>query len=340
MKRRALGILLVLVLIVAVVSASGCKPKTAPLGSEDNPIKLYFVPSVEVSVIVESGEAMTDWIEEQTGLKFEVRVPTTYAAVVEEMGAAEGDAMAFIPAMGYVLAHDRYGMEVALATERYGWGYYWAEYVVQRDSGITSLEDLDGKSWAYPSTTSTSGYLVPASYFAKQGIEPGEEFEAGGHPQAVPAVYEGQADFGTAYFSAPGDAGDWDIGDPPEPEGEFTYEEVEGNLRAYKGGQRIRDARAAMLDTYPDVCEKVAILAISDPIPNDTVSFSKDFPEDVREKVVDALLAYAQTEEGQAVLANDKFYDITGFTPVDDAQFDPIRDMITGLGLAEEDILE
>ena len=338
MKRRVLTTVLVLVLVLAVVTTAGCKPKKADLGTADNPIKLYFVPSVEVSVIVESGDAMTQWIEEQTGLKFEVRVPTTYAAVVEEMGAAEGDAMAFIPAMGYVLAADRYGMEVSLATERYGWGYYWTEYVVRRDSGIASMEDLEGKSWAYPSVTSTSGYLVPASYLAKQGIEVGEEFDAGGHPQAVAAVYEGQADFATAYFSAPGD--DWQMGDPPEPEGEWTYQEVEGSLQAYKGGQRIRDARAAMLDTYNDVCEVVGILGLSDPIPNDTVSFSKDFPEDVRATVVQALLDYAKTEEGQAVLANDKFYDITGFTPVEDSAFDPIRDMIEGLGLAEEDILD
>lgn len=338
MKRKILTTLLVLVLVFAVLASTGCKPKKAALGTADNPIKLYFVPSVEVSVIVESGDAMTQWIEEQTGLKFEVRVPTTYAAVVEEMGAAEGDAMAFIPAMGYVLASDRYGMQVSLATERYGWGYYWTEYVVRRDSGITSIEDLDGKSWAYPSVTSTSGYLVPASYFAKHGIEPGDEFDAGGHPQAVAAVYEGQADFATVYFSAPGD--NWQIGDPPEPEGEWTYKEVEGRLQAFKGGQRIRDARAAMLDTYNDVCEVIGIVGLSDPIPNDTVSFSKDFPEDIREKVVQALLDYAQTDEGQAVLANDKFYDITGFTRVDDSQFDPIRDMISGLGLAEEDILE
>ena len=95
-----------------------------------------------------------------------------------------------------------------------------------------------------------------------------------------------------------------------------------------------------MLDTYNDVCEVVGILGLSDPIPNDTVSFSKDFPEDVRATVVQALLDYAKTEEGQAVLANDKFYDITGFTRVADAEFDPIRDMISGLGLKEEEILK
>ena len=340
MFRKTWGLLLVLVLLVTSMSLGGCKPKKAELGTAENPIKLYFVPSVEVSVIIESGEAITAFLKKQTGYEFEVKVPTTYAAVVEELGAAEADAMAFIPAMGYVLASDKYDTDVALATVRYGWAFYWAQYVVARDSDIKSLADLDGKTWAYPSTTSTSGYLVPAAYFANNDIEPGKKVEAGGHPQSVIAVYEGQADFATNYFSAPGNEGDWKMGDPPEPEGEFTYEEAEGSVKAYKGGTRIRDARSAVLTTYKDVLEKVRVLAISDPIPNDTVSFCKDFPQEVRDQIVQGLIDYVATEEGLAVLANDRFYDITGFAKVDDAKFDPIRDMIKGLGLKEEDILK
>jgi len=337
MRTKAVTLLLVLVIGLPVL-LSGCVVEKPPLGSEGNPVKLYFVPSVEVGVIVESGEAITDYLTETTGLHFEVKVPTTYAAVVEELGAAEQDAVAFIPAFGYVLAHDKYGTEVALATVRYGWAYYWTEYVVRRDSGIESLQDLNGKRWAFPSTTSTSGYLVPLSYFQDSGIEPGERVDAGGHPQAVTAVYEGQADFATVYFSAPGD--DWQIGDPPEPEGEFTYKEVDGRTQAYKGGERIRDARVAIIDTYPDVLEVVGILAISDPIPNDTVSFSKGFPEDVKKQIVEGLIAFSQTEEGLAVLQNERFYDISGFAPVTDAAYDPIRSMIKAAGLTEEEILK
>ena len=337
MRRKLLFITLTVVLVLSSGALTGCSG-TAKLGTEKNPVKLYFVPSVEVAVIVESGEAITSFLKEQTGYEFEVRVPTTYAAVVEEMGAAEADAMAFIPAMGYVLAHDKYGMDVSLATERYGWGYYWAEYVVRRDSDMQTLDDLEGKSWAYPSITSTSGYLVPASYFLKNGIEPGEKVEAGGHPQAVTAVYEGQADFGTCFFSAPGN--DWQIGDSPEPGGEFTYQEKDGKITAFQNGEQIRDARTGIINTYPDVLEKVRILAISDPIPNDTVSFAKDFPTEMRDKIVQGLIDYSKTDEGQSILANSEFYDITGFTPVDDTAFQPIRDMISGLGMKEEDILK
>jgi len=217
MARKMWAIVLVLVLL-ATSGLAGCA-KEAELGSEDHPFQIYFVPSVEVSVIVESGDAISNYLEAQTGYKFEVKVPTTYSAVVEEMGAAEGDAIAFIPAMGYVLASDTYGADVSLATVRYGWGFYWAQYLVGCDSGITSLEDLNGKSWAYPDTSSTSGYLVPASYFAKVGITPGDQVAAGGHPQSVIAVYEGQADFATTFFSPPGNEGEWQIGDPPQPAG-------------------------------------------------------------------------------------------------------------------------
>ncbi len=339
MRKRASLWLLAFVLVVGSVLVAGCKQE-AEVGSEARPIQLYFVPSVEVAVIIQSGDAITQFLEAQTGYKFEVKVPTTYAAVVEEMGAAEGDAMAFIPAMGYVLASDAYGADVSLATVRYGWAFYWTQYLVACDSGITSLEELNGKSWAFPDTSSTSGYLVPASYFAKNGIEPGERVVAGGHPQSVTAVYEGQADFATTFYSSPGSQGDWNIGDPPQPAGPVEIREEGGSVRAFAGGLQLRDARSSILGTYRDVMDKVCILAISDPIPNDTVSFSKDFPAEAREKIVQALIDYAATEEGLAVLANDEFYDITGFTRVDDSNFQPIRDMIEGLGLKEEDILK
>ncbi|NLT74156.1 MAG: phosphate/phosphite/phosphonate ABC transporter substrate-binding protein [Chloroflexi bacterium] len=339
MIKRLWSVMLVFVLVATSALVGGCAGN-AQVGTEDHPIQIYFVPSVEVSVIVESGDAIANFLEEQTGLKFEVKVPTTYSAVVEEMGAAEGDAIAFVPAMGYVLAADTYGAEVALATVRYGWGFYWAQYLVRCDSGLTSLADLEGKTWAYPDTSSTSGYLVPASYFAKEGIDPGDEIQAGGHPQSVIAVYEGQVDFATTFFSPPGNEGDWKIGDPPQPAGEIEVQTEGDTTRGFVGGLQIRDARSSLIGDYPDVLEKVCILAISDPIPNDTVSFSKGFPEDAKEKIVQALIDYAGTDEGQSVLANDEFYDITGFARVDDSNFDPIRDMITGLGLREEDILQ
>ena len=329
-------------MLLAPIMVAGCGAPAPELGSAENPVKLMFVPSVDVAVIESAGEAMTDWLTEQTGIHFDVSVPTSYAATIEAMCAAEGDTIAFIPGMGYVLAHDQCGVEVVLATIRYGRTAYWTEFVVRRDSGIASLADLEGKKWAAPSVTSTSGYLWPSVLLGLSNITPGEAVEAGGHPQAVLAVMDGTADFGTCYFSPPGDTpADWSEGDPLEPGGDFTIEQQDdGSYKVWQGGLRIRDARVAAMATNPDVMDEVAILDISERIPNDTVSFVSDFPSDMRDTIVQGLIDYAATDEGQTVLADEDFYDITGFGEVDDSYYDPVRNAINILGWTEEDILE
>ncbi len=341
--RKYLLVLLGLALLVGPVLVSGCAPAAPPeLGSAENPVKLMFVPSVDVAVIESSGEAMAAWITEQTGIHFDVSVPVSYAATIEAMCAAEGDTMGFIPGLGYVLANDKCGVEVELATIRYGRTAYWTQFVVRRDSGLTSLADLEGKKWAVPSVTSTSGYLYPSVQLSLNGITAGETVEAGGHPQAVLAVLDGTADFGTSYFSPPGDTpADWSTGDPPEVGGDFTIEQQDdGSYKVWQGGLRIRDARVAAMTTDPMAVEDVAIIGLSEHIPNDTVSFVSDFPAEMRDTIAQALIDYAATEEGQAVLADEDFYDITGFGPVDDDFYNPVRNAINILGWTEEEILE
>jgi phosphonate transport system substrate-binding protein len=340
--RKKVLLLVGLAMLLAPILIGGCATPVPEIGSAERPVQLMFVPSVDVAVIESAGEAMANWITEQTGIHFEVSVPVSYAATIEAMCAAEGDTMGFIPGLGYVLANDKCGVEVALATIRYGRTAYWTEFVVRRDSGIESLTDLEGKKWAAPSLTSTSGFLWPTVLLSLNNITPGETVEAGGHPQAVLAVMDGTADFATCYFSPPGNTvEDWSEGDPLEPGGEFTIEQQEdGSYEVWQGGLPIRDARVAAMATNPDVMDEIGLLAISERIPNDTVSFVSDFPDEMRDTIVQALIEYAATEEGQEVLADEDFYDITGFGKVTDDYYDPVRNAINILNWTEEDILE
>ncbi len=100
------------------------------LGTEDNPIKVLFVPSVNVDFMIESGDAIEELLYDATGLVYEVSVPTSYAATLEEMCASPTDTIGFIPAMGYALANQLCGVEPGLASSRYGWNVYWAQYIV------------------------------------------------------------------------------------------------------------------------------------------------------------------------------------------------------------------
>jgi phosphonate transport system substrate-binding protein len=347
--KRSFVLFVVLLLAVAVIltdSGFGNTSTSAQgddLGTPGNPIQVFFVPSAEAQTLIEGGEVLADALTEATGLSFEVSVPTSYAATIEAMCAAPGESMGFIPAAGYVIGNDRCGIEVHAAAVRYGWPFYWAQYIARRDSDIYVMGDLDGKTWAYPDRASTSGFVVPSAEMQAMNVTPGDEVEAGGHNQAVLAVYNGEADFATTYFSPPLMPGaSWSVQDVPEPfnltESE-SYVTDDGDL--YVGGVRILDARSAVAEQAPDIMDEVGIIAISAPIPNDTMSFGPDFPPELRDQLYDALVAFSETDRwGESALGSDQGYSWTSLQKVDDSAFDPVRQQFEVLNLTEKDIFE
>ena len=319
--------------------------EAAELGTEDNPIKVLFVPSVNVDVMIESGDAIEEMLTEATGLVYEVSVPTSYAATLEEMCASPTDTVGFIPAMGYALANQLCGVEPALASERYGWNVYWAQYLVARDSEYQTLEDLEGASWGFGETTSTSGYLVPAAELADLGVTVGEQVETGGHTASALAVYNGEVDFATTFFSPPLlPEGTWAFGDNPDIPEELIPEcavNEDGNL--FCGGYRVLDARASITDQAPDVIEKVRILAISNEIPNDTMSWSPEFPEELKEPIVQAIIDFLASDACQVeetLICDQDFYGWTAAGPIFDENFDGIRILMEQQGITLENIGE
>lgn len=322
----------------------------AALGSEERPIKVLFVPSVEVDAIISGGEIMAQALEEATGMKYEVSVPTSYAATIEEMCASPDDTIGFIPAQGYVLANDRCGVTVGGAAVRFGLSWYAAQFVVRADSGFESLEDLDGATWAIPDYGSTSGYLYPSAMFQEMGITPGEIVEAGSHNNAMLAVYNGEVDFATAFFSPPllpNYERQWTYGvDDPEiwrEAGESPVRTEEGRTFVAggpdEGGYRILDARSAVSDTAPDIFDVTEIIALTDQIPNDTVSFGPEFPLGTAQEIVDALVEFTASEACLQSICSEEFYNWTGIEPVSDSFYDPVRNAMETLGITEEEIL-
>ncbi|MBL8119461.1 MAG: phosphate/phosphite/phosphonate ABC transporter substrate-binding protein [Anaerolineae bacterium] len=335
--KKLSGALLVLVLI-SVLSLQAVVAQD-DLGSEANPIQVYFVPSVEAQTITTGGEIMAAALKEATGLNFEVFVPTSYAATVEAMCAAPDSSIGFIPAAGYVIANNRCGVDVAAAAVRRGWNVYWAEYIVRRDSDIYTFGDLAGKTWAYPDAGSTSGFIVPSVELQAAGIEVGDQIEAGGHNQVVQAVYSGEADFGTTFFSPAAVPGaPWAVGDNPEPY-DLTVDESRVTADGlFVGDVQVLDARANIRETAPDVVQQVRILRLSAPIPNDTLSFGPDFPAELRTSILDALYAFAETEAWSQSIGSEDFYGWSGLAPIDDATYDVVRLQFQLLGLTEQDI--
>ena len=326
----------------APTEAPATEAPTSDIGSAEHPIKVLFVPSVDANVIVTGGEIMAQALNAATGLNFEVSVPTSYAATIEEMCASPTDTMAFIPAFGYVLANDLCAVDVSFKAVRRGWGVYWTMFVVGRDSDIQSLEDLEGKKWAYPDAGSTSGYLVPFVQLKEAGITPGETLEAGGHPEVIRAVYNGEADFGTAFYSpwaAPEGAEAWKIGDDPEvPVDLSTCALNDDGSQLLCEGYRVLDARANIREEFPDVVQKVRILSLSPEIPNDTMSFSPEFPAELRAQIEEAVTAFAETEAWVTSIGSEDFYGWSGIEAATDADYDFVRKLVAESGTTIESL--
>ncbi len=317
-------------------------PPAAAVGSAEFPIQVLYVPSVSAEEIVAGGELLAAALADATGLNFEVAVPTSYAATIEAMCASPENTIGFIPAQAYVLASNLCGVDVSLKSLRFGYTEYWTQFIVSRDSDIESFEDLAGKTWAYPDGGSTSGFLIPTGMFTATGIEPGESFEAGGHSATARAIYNGEADFGTTFYSPIIDADRNPVWDGTAENADLPADVVDtcglddgGQIEC--SGLYPRDARRNIREEAPDVIQMVKIIALSDPIPNDTMSFSPDFPDDVATMISDAIKAYAADDPEGFATAFDA-YSWSGVADTNDAEFDSIRALLAAIGFDLEDL--
>lgn len=256
------------------------------LGSAENPIRMMFVPSGDTQVILKGGREIGELLQKETGLYFKTSVATSYASVIEAMGAGKVD-VGWLATFSYVLAHDKYGVELLLVVQRFGSPFYRGQIMVRADSGIQKLTGLKGKRFAFVDPASTSGYLYPKTLLLSKGFDPEHFFRksvfAGSHNAVVLSIYKGEVDGGAAYDGS----------------------------------------RSAVAKTFPDVFDKVKVIAYTKEIPNDTVSVRKGLSEDLKLKIREGLKKISQTPVGSKVLK--KLYGISGFTDLD-GLFDPVRE--------------
>jgi phosphonate transport system substrate-binding protein len=296
MRKNLWLVALVLVSLMALV-LSGCG--TPKLGTEDNPIIMSFVPSGDTQEIIASGDTLAQMITDKTGLIVQSNVGTDFAAVREAMGAGKAH-IGWLNTFNYVLANEKYGVDVGLVTERFGATTYVGQFNVRADSGITTLQDLKGKVMCWVDPNSTSGYIIPRIMLKANGIDPDTDFaqtvESGSHNNSITAVYNGDCDVGVSYA----------------------------------------DARSSIEADFPDVKEVVVVLATTTDIPNDSVSFTKDFDPEMRTQIVNALLEISASDEGKEALNN--LYSIDALVAAEDSFYDGFRSDLSKAGMDIEEL--
>jgi len=324
--------ILTMILVTILFSASSFVFGHA-LGTRAKPIYMLLVPSTEATGLEARGKEIAKALYEKTGLYIKVSLQADYAAMVEAFASSDGDTFGLVTTDQYIRIYQLTNGNITprLGAVRNGHPYYFSRIYVPRDSGIDSLEDLNGKTWIYSDRGSTSGYVLPKMLFDKLGISVGNIVESGGHINSMSALIEGQGDFCTGYgnppLPPPGWNGvTWKSGDDPEL---WIWDRWNDDL--CRDGLRgtCMDLRRGVRNIYDFdyVIRKIGVLAVIGPIPNDCLAFGPDFPEDVSDRIVAAVEEQFSIEEGKA-LWGDGFYGWTAISEIDDSYYDSYRQLL------------
>ncbi len=170
-------------------------------------------PGDNVEEAIAANEPLAEYLEDRLGVRTVIITGTSYNAVIEAMRAGRADAFEVGP-FSYTLAAQVANAE-ALVVANYTNvvnmetipGYYSVLFT-RKGSGITSIADLAGKTFAFTDPASTSGYLVPATdvmnamgFDSKDQLDTffGQATFAGNHASSVLSVANGTTDAGATF---------------------------------------------------------------------------------------------------------------------------------------------
>lgn len=275
-------------------SAMAAEPNDCPNGGT---VRFGVEPYDTAARLVPIYQKVGELIGEKLGCKVEVFVATSYNAEIEAMRNAKLDIGEFGP-LGYVLAHQVVKAEAvaAFGTADRKPNSYWASLVTYPASGITTVAEIKGHSFAFSDPASTSGHLFPAYRLRKAGLDPDKDIRAiyaGSHTSSFEALYNHKVDAG-----------------------ELNSEQLESAEQRghYKDGDMV-------------------FLWKSDPIPTDPFVVRGDLPVDFKKRVTVVLqnldLSVLDPADRKIMVGAG----ITRLVPQTDGAYDGIRDLVKTLNI-------
>jgi len=229
------------------------------------------------------------------GVPVKLFTPADYDGVIQGLLGGTID-MAWLGASAYakIFLTDPEAVEPVMVKTNLdkSFGYYSIGFA-RKDRGITSLEDMKGKVFAFGDPNSTSGYLIPAIEIPAQiaaSMQSGDYFGevkfVGGHEQTIVAVANGDVDAGVTWADG---MGAWEDG--------------------YNSGALRKAADAGLVDM-----NQMVEIWRSAPIPEGPIVLRKALPERVKLDVttLTASLPYMDAECAYNFMAGEAL----GFQPI------------------------
>jgi phosphonate transport system substrate-binding protein len=165
-------------------------------------LRLSAIPDENPQEMLRIYQPFADYLTKEIGIPVKFTPVVDYAATVEGLAANRLD-MVWYGGLTSVQAAKRAkgAHRIIMRKEDAEFKSY---FITTKSSGIKSLKDLKGKTFAFGSVSSTSGHLMPRYYLLKNGINPEKDFAkfsfSGAHDATAAWVEAGQVDAGALNF--------------------------------------------------------------------------------------------------------------------------------------------
>jgi len=251
-------------------------------------LHLALTPSQNPADLLAAGEEFGRVLGQLVGIPVRVTVASDYAAVIEALRNKTAD-LAMLHPVGYVLANREARATIVAKDVWHGKTSFTARIYVRRDSGLKTLEDLRGKTIAFVDPSSSSGYIYPMVMLIQRGLVQNRD----------PKTF-----FREAVFAGQHDAA------------------LQALLRGHVDAAASFDMAREQYLKDPADREKLTWVAETAPIPESGIAAREGLDPGIVARVRAALLKIRRPEHEQLLR---RLYDIDGFEPAEDREYDPVR---------------
>jgi phosphonate transport system substrate-binding protein len=214
---------------------------------------------------------LADYLSDRLGVKVKLTIMSRYGEVIKRFKILKLDGAfltSYTATMGIKELHlEPVANPVNLSGESTSQGYIF----VRKDSGISSILDMEGSNIVFVDPATMEGYLFPLVFLQQHGVKDINRFFqryyfSGSHVSAIFAVLDGRADIGAAK--------------------DTIYSKLVNN--------------------DPSIEQELEIIARSPKVPEVTLCIKSEIDQDLREKLGHVLLHMNKTPDGIKVLQRFK----------------------------------
>jgi len=342
--RKAMSVVCGLALaLLASCSSAG----EAAQGKGKDTLTIAWYPNESGAELKEAREEFGKLIEQATGKKVEHKTTTDYVIAIESIANGNAD-LAYLGPQGYVEAHDKNGNVRPLVVSSgasgtlddavyYSWLAVKKEDADQyRDADGFNLDRIEGKRFSFVSTSSTSGFKVPSagivSHFGKKEQYKdlkAEDLLEGGKGKLFSEVLFGNSHQGSAVNLLTGKA---DVSAFCDTCVDNYVELVEGTANRPGAVYAIRDDAVEPFNTLRG--REFVLISVT-PVLNSPFVVNLETLRDHEIEAIKKMLMSDETANNPKIFVPEDS-GFTGllkktknerFVEVDDAWFDPIREL-------------